>query len=74
MRTFVLNRIRDISGVSGTGIIAEGVIFQNGVTIVQWLTATPSINIYSNVEDVLRIHGHGGATVIQECSSIDFQS
>jgi hypothetical protein len=65
MRTFVLNRLRDVAGVSGTGIIAEGVVFQSGKTVVHWLTKTPSINIYDNVEDVFRIHGHEGATAIE---------
>lgn len=68
MRTFVLNRLRDVSGVSGTGVIAEGVVFTSGRTVVHWLTATPSTNIYDSIEDVFRIHGHEGAT------SVEFQS
>jgi len=77
MRTFVLNRIRDVSGVSGTGHIAEGVVFSGGKTVVCWKTTTPSINVYDTVEDVLRIHGHGGATEVQfdqRLSSIEFTS
>lgn len=77
MRTFILNRIHDVSGVSGTGVIAEGVVFSGGKTVVCWKTATPSINIYDCVEDVLRIHGHQGATEVQydrRLSSIEFTS
>lgn len=77
MRTFILKRIRDLSGVSGTGEIAEGVVFPSGKAVVFWKTATPSINIYDNVEDVLRIHGHGGATEVhfdRRIISIEFQS
>lgn len=65
MRTFVLNRLKDVSGVSGTGVIAEGAMFKNGRVVLQWNTATPSINIYDSIEDVFRIHGHEGATKIE---------
>ena len=65
MRTFDLFRSKDISGVSGTGKVAEGVVFHDGVTVVRWLSGHPSTNIYANVEDVLRIHGHEGATRIE---------
>ena len=65
MRTFVLNRLRDISGVSGTGVIAEGVVFSSGRAVVTWLTKTPSINIYESVDHVFSVHGHEGATKIE---------
>ena len=52
MRLFKLNRKRDISGISGTGIIAEGVEFSDGQVVMSWLGK------YHSME----IHGHGGAT------------
>jgi len=65
VRTFVLIRDRDVSGVSGTGRVAEGVVFVGGKTVVYWLSDTPSINIYGSVEEMLRVHGHGGATHVE---------
>jgi len=38
MKKFWLKRIEDFSGISGTGIVAEGVIFSNGKAILSWLT------------------------------------
>ena len=30
MNSFILRRLEDVSGVSGTGVVAEGVEFSNG--------------------------------------------
>lgn len=65
MMTFTLVRKTDVSGVSGTGIVAEGVVFQDGTCAMRWLTATPSTAIYASIEDLEKIHGHDGATVVQ---------
>lgn len=66
MRTFNLIRNKDISGVSGIGKVAEGVVFGDGVTVVRWLSIVhPSTNIYASLEDVLKVHGHEGSTRIE---------
>jgi hypothetical protein len=65
MRRFVLNRDEDLSGVSGTGIVAEGVVFSDGTTVLRWLTFRRSTAIYDRVEDVVAVHGHGGTTQLQ---------
>jgi len=65
LKIFYLERIEDESGVSGTGIVAEGVIFKNGRTVVSWMTYTNSINVYDNIETVEAIHGHDGRTLIR---------
>jgi hypothetical protein len=64
MRLFHLKRAKDVSGVSGTGIVAEGVEFGDGTCVIRWLTATPSTAIYASIQDLEKIHGHEGATVI----------
>lgn len=58
LRTFTLYRDEDVSGVSGTGIVVEGVVFSSGVTIVHWLTPPPrgSINIFDSFEQFMQIH------------------
>jgi hypothetical protein len=65
VRTFTLNRLKDISGVSGTGIVAEGVEFSNGTCVLNWLTLRGSIAIYKTIEDLTAIHGHDGHTQIE---------
>ncbi len=64
MKTFVLNRIKDISGISGTGIVAEGVIFSNGKVFVHWLKEPQSIVHWNSIQDLEKINGHNGNTII----------
>jgi hypothetical protein len=64
MRRFILNRIKDQTGISCTGIVAEGIEFSTDRCAVSWLTEVSSVAIYDNIEDVERIHGHNGDTEI----------
>ena len=64
MRAFVLKRTTDASGVSGTGIVAEGVQFSSGKVALSWRTAVTSIGVYDSIEDAQAIHGHNGQTVV----------
>jgi len=61
-KSFVLLRIEDATGVSGTGIIAEGVIFKKGKVVMSWLTNHSSIAIYDSLKELINIHGHHGKT------------
>lgn len=61
-RKFHLQRHEDTSGVSGLGRIAEGIVFSDGTTVVRWLSACGSTNVYANSEGVKQVHGHGGNT------------
>lgn len=63
-RFFHLVRTKDASGVSGTGIVAEGCEFSNGKVAVAWVSGINSVIVYDSVADVEKIHGHGGATQI----------
>ena len=64
MRTFVLVRDVDVSGVSGTGIVCEGCQFSDGTAALRWRVdrAVSSTGVYGSIEDVEAIHGHNGAT------------
>ena len=64
MRTFILYRVTDVSGVSGTGVVAEGVEFTDGVCVCRWMTDTATTTVYDSIQDVEAIHGHDGATKI----------
>ena len=58
MRRFVMRRAFDVSGVSGTGIVLEGVLFSTGVVVVHWLTPPPrgSISVFDSFDQFLGIH------------------
>ena len=66
VRTFQLYRREDETGISGTGIVAEGVEFSDGACAMRWCTvgAPVSTAIYDNAGHVEAIHGHGGKSVI----------
>jgi hypothetical protein len=62
-RRFELHRDTDITGVSGTGVVCEGVAFTDGTAVVRWLGEWSSTVIHDRgVEAVEHVHGHGGAT------------
>lgn len=65
MRRFVLDRKTDKTGVSGTGIVAEGIEFTDGTCVMNWLRHTRSTAIYANLRTLEDIHSHGGASEIR---------
>lgn len=62
LRRFLLVRHEDETGVSGTGVIAEGVLFISGMAALAWRTTVSSIGIYQSLDDLMAIHGHNGKT------------
>ena len=60
---FVLMRDTDVSGVSGTGVVADGVAFPDGTVALRWRGGNPTSVVFhdNGVESVEAIHGHGGA-------------
>ncbi len=64
MQTFWLDRIDDATGISGLGLVAEGVIFNDGTVAMRWLSDHTSTAIYSSIDEVEAIHGHNGGTKI----------
>lgn len=65
MKRFRLMRHVDHSGSSGTGVVAEGCQFTDGVCAMRWLTQYSSTAVYDNLEDLIAIHGHGGDSEIR---------
>jgi hypothetical protein len=64
-RTFELVRYRDPSGVSGTGVVAEGCEFSDGSVALRWRGDNPATAVWPNIESVLAVHGHQGATEVR---------
>lgn len=63
-KPFVLHRHHDVSGVSGTGIVADGFEFPDGRVCMRWRGEDGSTVIHDSIETVEKIHGHGGNTVV----------
>lgn len=74
-RRFLLQRDVDLTGLSGTGVVAEGVEFSDGTVVLRWLDidhdsenykrgVRPTTVVQENIEAVEALHGHGGATYI----------
>lgn len=64
MRLFNLVRVVDVSGVSGTGKVAQGVQFDDGCCAMRWLTNPASTAFYASIEDLVVIHGHADTTKV----------
>ena len=64
-RRFKLVRDKDHSGISGTGHVADGVVFPSGKTVICWRVITSSIVVYDCPDHVEAIHGHNGSTRIE---------
>lgn len=64
-RRFVLDRRKDISGISGTGVVARGVEFHDGAAVLRWCVGRKSTAIYDSMDDLVAIHGHDGSTQVR---------
>ncbi len=64
MRRFFLKRNADVSGVSGIGVVAEGVRFTDGRVVLMWLRPPHAISVYGSIGEMLGVHGHEGSTTL----------
>ena len=58
IRSFTVCRQSDESGVSGEGVVIEGVVLASGHCIIHWLFPPPrgGIAIFDSLEDFLKVH------------------
>lgn len=61
-RTFQLHRDIDVSGVSGIGVVADGVRFPDGTAVLRWRSEFASTVVWPSVEAAMVVHGHDGKT------------
>ena len=56
MKVFKIIRQNDETGVSGTGNVMDGVVFDDGQVIVSWKTDVKSTGFYNSWEDFKKVH------------------
>jgi hypothetical protein len=70
-RIFELVRHADVSGVSGTGVVAEGCVFTDGSVALRWRGENPATAVWPDLDSVLAVHGHHGATEVNWLDLLD---
>jgi len=58
IRTFTVARQVDKSGVSGTGVVIEGMLLGTGQCVIHWLYPPPrgGIAIFDSMNDFIKVH------------------
>jgi hypothetical protein len=65
MRLFILQRNEDVSGVSGVGVVAEGIEFTDGTVCLKWIVGEHrSTVLWESLDSVRAINGHDGRTQV----------
>jgi hypothetical protein len=74
VKTFTLVRDEDITGLSGTGVVAEGIEWSDGTVAMRWFEVSgphysrgvrATTVMHENITSVEALHGHNGATHIE---------
>jgi len=66
VRPFQLVRGKDVTGVSGEGVVAKGVQFPDGSAVLRWCVGPASSTvIWGSTDEAMQVHGHDGATVLE---------
>ena len=61
-RRFVLERDVDITGHSGTGLVAWGVQYPDGRVSARWNGEIAQTSSWDSIADMISVHGHDGMT------------
>lgn len=57
-------RDTDVTGVSGVGTVVWGIQFPDGTCAYRWNSRYRTTTVADCIDDVEKIHGHGGATSV----------
>lgn len=64
-RRFHLYRRADPTGLSGTGIVAEGTLWSSGAVALHWPGNPRSTSVWAGLDALLAAHGHDGLTEVR---------
>ena len=62
VQVFQLHRTTDVTGYSGVGVVADGVIWPDGTVCLRWRGPLRTTVTADCIGDIETIHGHDGAT------------
>lgn len=65
IKRFNFVRREDVSGVSGVGLVGEGVEFTNGKVVMCWRSSISSLSFFDNIKELELVHGHEGRATIE---------
>lgn len=63
-RPFHLFRHEDPTGVSGTGVVAEGAMWSSGAIALHWPGYPKSTSVWAGLDELLAAHGHDNLTEV----------
>lgn len=55
-RVFQVIRHKDGKGISGTGLIIDGVVLSSGKVIIEWHSGNRSVSIFDSLNSFLAVH------------------
>ncbi len=62
MKVYQMERDEDVSGLSGTGVVADVAEFSDGVVVLRWRGPYKSTVVFDDLATAIRVHGHDGRT------------
>ena len=63
-KLYYLFRVKDKTGISGTGRVAEVVEFSDGKCVIKFNSKISSITVHDSIDNVKKIHCHDGTELI----------
>ncbi len=77
MKAYYLRRLEDVSGNSGCGRVAQVAEFDDGAAVLHWnqganSSGVSSTEIFASVNDLLRVHGHNGRSLLEPIERQEF--
>lgn len=63
-RRFELHRSEDVNGNSGTGVVAEGTQYTNGMVTITFLSPHRGVEVWDSLHSPKVLHGHDGKTKV----------
>jgi len=64
-KRFRVVRDEDVTGVSGVGVVAYGVMFADGRVTTCWNATISQICVWRSIQEVEAVHGHNGKTRVE---------
>ncbi|WP_427888502.1 hypothetical protein ACQHIV_34820 [Kribbella sp. GL6] len=65
-RRFVLRCDIDVSGISGTGDVAEGIEWSDGTVALRWRGKWATTVVWDyGLDALIAVHGHNGKTIVR---------